>query len=487
MTEYSGLRYFNKMKDFIAKLREKTVHVVGVAGAEGSSILRFLVKHNITNITAHDFSRKADVEKNFKLWHKGIEFSGRDKLCQQFQADLNNINLKLESDYLEGIEKADIIFVPQSWRLYKKENRSLFGITDEIPFYSLTRLYLDCAPAKIVAVTGTVGKGSTANIIHQLLKKDLPAGKAGLPAGRQVYYAGNDTWMPQLADKLDEMGGNDILVLEISHRQLQDGFSRAPKIAVITNLYPNHLDEVTWEKYINLKLTLVKQQQSTDMAILNYDIPLLRLKDILKSKTVYFSGNSPDMNTKSIQKIHALIMNNKSDHYSMNMLAGISACEILGLQPEKLIKDLPEIKSLPARLELLKNSDSIKIYDDIKSTTPWATLAGVRKLGKNTILICGGRTKGIDYNDFAVEINQLVKGVIMIKSEMGGELQKLLPVGFCKEVNDFTQALQIAYKQAQEEDNILISPAAGFFYSDFIKGRASLRKLVTSLLPKEPV
>lgn len=465
------------MDEFIKNLQGKSIHVVGATGAEGSSILRFLVKHNISNITAHDFSRNVGLEKNFKLWHKGIESYQRDKLYQQFQADLNNAHLKLGLDYLDSIENADTIFVPQSWRLYKKVNEPLFRVADKIPLYSLTRLYLDYAPAQIVAVTGTVGKGSTANIIYQFLKH----------CGKQAYFAGNETWMVQLADKLDEMIKDDILVLEISHRQLQDGFSRAPKVVVITNLFPNHLDEVTWEKYINLKLTLVKQQQSTDMAILNYDIPQLRLKDELKSKVIYFSGNYLEMNTKSIQKIHQQIMSNKSDHYPMNILAGMSAAEILGISAEELFKSLQKIKSLQARMELLQSSDDFKIYDDIKSTTPWATLAGLKKLGKNTILICGGRTKGIDYKDFAKVVEQLVKRVIVLKSELGEKLVKLLPVGLCKEVGDLTQALQIAYKQARKGDNILISPAAGFFYSDFIKGKGSLRKIIISLPPKEQV
>ncbi len=466
------------MDEFIKNLQGKSIHVVGVTGAEGSSILRFLVKHNISNITAHDFSSIDSLEKNFKLWHKGIESLERDKLYKQFIADLNNAHLKLGLNYLENIENADIIFVPQSWRLYKKENEPLFRVADKIPFYSLTRLYLDFAPAQIIAVTGTVGKGSTANIIYQLLKK-------GLSANRRMYFAGNETWMLQLADKLDEMTKEDILVLEISHRQLQDDFSRAPRMAIITNFYPNHLDEVSWEEYLKLKLALINKQKSTDIAILNYDIVQLRLTEKLKSKIIYFSGKYIEMNTKSIQKIHTQIMNNKSDHYAMNILAGMTVCDFLGLSVEKMLKIMPQIQSLPARLELLETFDNIRFYDDIKSTTPWATLAGLKKLGKNTILVCGGRTKGIDYKEFSIEVEKLVKHIIVLKSELGEKLVRLLPIGLCEEVTDLYRALQIAYKQAQKEDNILISPAAGFFYSDFIKGKKSIRRLITSLPPKE--
>ncbi|MBI3379745.1 hypothetical protein HY029_03265 [Candidatus Gottesmanbacteria bacterium] len=465
------------MHELISKLQGKNIHIVGVSGAEGSNILRFLAKHKISGITAHDFSNKISLEKNFRLWHKGLMPQERNKQYQQFKNYLSNVKLNLDKSYLSDIQQADIVFVPQSWRLYKMENLPLFSVVGKIPFYSLTRLYLDFAPAKIIAVTGTVGKGSTANIIFQLLNAN----------GKKAYFAGNDTWMAQLGDKLDEMAKDDFLVLEISHRQLLDGFTKAPYMVVVTNLYPNHLDEVSWEEYINLKLSLVRTQEQRGISILNYDIPQLRLDGKLKSKIFYFSVKTPEKNTKSIQNIYDKLLNNKSDQYLSNLLAGLTVLEILGQTLIKVLPQLLKIKPLPARIDLIGKINGINFYDDIKSTTPWATVAAVNKLGENTILICGGKTKGIDYNDFANNLLKRVKFTIMIKSELSETLVKLMPEGSFILENDLAKAISIAYKKAIVSDNILLSPGAGFFYSDFIKGKKSYRKLITSLLPKEQV
>lgn len=468
------------MKDLINSLRNKKIHIVGVTGAEGSSILRFLVKHNISDITSHDFNSLGNLEKSFYLWHKGIDSIKREGLYKQFLSDIKVGEANFGQYYLKDIDKADLIFVPQSWRLYKKENLPLLLLSGKIPFFALTRLYLDFAPPKIIAVTGTVGKGSTANIIYQLLAKYLPK-------DRKVYFAGNETWMVQLADKLDEMKESDILVLEISHRQLQDGFTQPPSTVVITNLYPNHLDEVSWREYKDLKLSLVKKQSPSDTAVLNYDMQDLRIKDALPSKVLYFSQNSSRLNTKNIQKLFSKITSIKSDQYLQNILASLTVIDNLGIDIEQILEVLPQLKPLTARMELLVSYGGIKIYNDIKSTTPWATLAALEKLGKDTILICGGRTKGIDFKEFAKKMVKVVKKVIIIKSQMEQQVAKYFSKESLIVVENLEDALKQAISLAKSTDNILISPSAGFFYSDFIKGKKSVRKLVTSLLPKEPV
>jgi UDP-N-acetylmuramoylalanine--D-glutamate ligase len=470
------------LDNFLNKIRNKSVHIVGVTGAEGSSILRFLLKHKITKITAHDFLGEKSFEKSFRLWHKGILPVERTKLFHLFKNDISRVKFFSGKEYLTDISSADIIFVPQSWRLYKRQNQRLWQAKKRgTPFYSLTRLYLDFAPATVVGVTGTVGKGSVANILVQLLKKCRSS-------GRSVYFAGNETWMVQLADKIDEMDVRDILVLEISHRQLQDGFSRAPQIVIFTNLYPNHLDEVSWNQYKKLKLSLLKAQKAGDYSIINYDSPELRsIASELKSKVIYFSTKNKNMNKKSVQEIYESYMNKKSDHYLENILAASTAANILSVDKKTIRDSVPNISSLPARLEYLITISGIKFYDDIKSTTPWATQAAVSKLNPNVILICGGRTKGINYQDFADKIKTLTKHVIILKSELSGNLTKLLPKDLYKNVTNLESGIKLAFKNSTVGDKIVVSPAASFFYSDFIKGKTSLCKIITSLLPKEKV
>lgn len=467
------------MDEFINSLKEKSIHVVGVTGAEGSNILRFLLKHKLTDITAHDYSQTDDLEKNFKLWHKGVSNLEKEKLYKQFLADLSSVKHYSGKDYLKGITGARIIFVPQSWRLYKDKNLLLWRALEKgIPFYTLTRLYLELSRATVVGVTGTVGKGSVANLIVQLLEM----------SGKTVYFAGNETWKLQLADKLDKMKKEDILVLEISHRQLLDGISKAPHIAVFTNLYPNHLDEMSFDEYKKTKLNLLFAQHPDDYAILNYDDRTLRnIAKLLRSKVIFYGGKNPDMNTKSVQKIFDLIMNNNSIHYNINILAAIAAVDLLGIKPPQSVKYLIQTTALPARLQHVGNIHGINFYDDIKSTTPWAALIALNKLGSDTILICGGDTKGIDYSLFYSHVKNRVKRIIFLESELARSTVNKLPDELFQITHNLTEAIKIAYQYANEGDNVLISPAAAFFYTYFIKGKESIKKIITFLPPKEKV
>ncbi len=417
----------------------KNIHIVGITGSEGSAILDYIANQNPLSIVGHDFTRKELLEKNFKTWHKGIDEITKEQLWQKFKNKIKKIILNTYENYLKGIENADVIFVPQSWRLYP-QNVTLFSLNRK-NFYSLTRLYLEFTKAITIAVTGTVGKGSTANLIFNILKENLPV-------DRTVFFAGNETWRPQAGFILDELRQKDYLVLEISHRQLLDGIKKGPKIAVFINIYPNHLDEVTYDEYKETKLSLLKAQSAKDIAILNYNFPDLRnITPQLQSKVIFFHAKS---------------------HFEENVEAAKTVANVLGIPSKKIEASLKNIKSLPGRLELIKEIDGIKIYDDIKSTTPWATLAALERLGRNTILIWGGGEKGIDFSEFLVILPQKTKYAIKLQADLENALLK-------------------AYISAQKGDNILISPAAAFFYTKFIKGKKSIRKIITSLPPKEKV
>lgn len=457
-------------------LREKNIHVVGVSGSEGSALLRILLKNRFQKITAHDFLEESTLEKNFRLYHKGVTSSEKTLLFRQFQSDLSNTTFYSGKNYLHEIEHADAIFVPQSWRLYS-HNKPLWERKNKgIPFYSLTRIYLDFTNVTIVAVTGTVGKGSVAHLIYTFLRE----------TGKKTYFAGNDTWMVQLADQLSDMSSSDILVLEVSHRQLLDGFTKPPPYVVVTNVYPNHLDEVKWEEYKELKFSLPRSQGASEESILNFDIPeLQQLGKKLKSKVTYFSVKDRNKNTKNVQEIFQGIMNNKSDQYIENILAASALVEKFGIMSNEIIHILAKVKKLPARLEKIGSLSGIDVYDDVKSTTPWATLGALRYLlpaYKKIFLICGGETKNIPYESFIEEIAVKPIRVYVLESPLSLELQHHLP----QEKVDTSSGLEEGMKKALLEGNpgdcIVVSPAAAFFYRDFIGGKKSIRKIITSLL-----
>jgi len=461
------------MEEFLKSLKTKNIHIVGVTGSEGSSILDFLLKNDITNITVHDFVDSSNINSSFITWHKGVVVKVRAKYLQTFTSSIEKVTCRWKENYLVGIEDADIVFVPQSWRLYS-QNKPLLKIQKkDIPFYSLTRLYLDFANATVIGITGTVGKGSVAFGLVQFLEA----------AGRKVYFGGNDTWRMQVLSDLSSMTKEDFLVLEISHRQLQEGFTRAPTIAVLTNIFPNHQDEVSFENYKRLKYSLFAKQTTHDTAIIYYDNDDAReMAQNLKLKVLYYSSKNKSMNTKNIQSIYEYIMSIKSDQYTENLLAVGTIADVLGFESQFIKKHLPNILGLPARMQLIEEVNGVKFFDDIKSTTPWATLAALEKLGPNSFLICGGRTKGIDYKDFLLDLKHKAKSVIMLKSELSQVAGQILDTTSVTIVESLSEAVSRAYKRAKRGDTILLSPAAAFFYTDFVKGKESFRKLVTSLL-----
>lgn len=470
------------MEKFINSIRKKNIHVVGVTGSEGSSILRFLVKNGVENITVHDFLNGMTLEKSFRLWHKGVNAEEKSPLFVQFEKDISLVKLHIDTDYLADISEADMIFVPQSWRLYPGKNAQLeMAVKKRTPVYSLTRLYLELSPATVIGVTGTVGKGSTANLISQMLANILPGDK-------KVYSAGNDTWKIQLADKLDLMSKDDYLVLEISHRQLLDGVLRAPHIMVVTNIYPNHLDEVSWEEYIRLKLILTSLQKHGDFSVLNRNIKdTIGRKPTTEADIIYFGSKIEDMSTNYLKKLFQYFMNTKTDQFIENIMAAGAVAEILDINLEQLVTTIPTIGKLPARLELLGKINGVSIYDDIKSTTPWATNSAVNKLGKGVFLICGGETKGIDYRKALTQINKKVGKIFILDSPLKTSIHQYTDRVKIIDVGTLEEALKQALGMAKPGDNLLVSPAAAFFYSKFIKGKLSLRKIFTSLPQAVPV
>lgn len=468
-------RPFSKKPEtfFIEDLMTKNIHVVGVTGSEGSSIFRFLIKNGAKKITAHDYIDKNELEKSYKLWHKGMENDERKKRFEQFKADLNKVKFYCSENYLDNLEQAEIIFAPQSWRMYKANQPIKKADEKGVPIYSMTRLYLELAKATTIGVTGTVGKGSTANIIYQILKRQ----------GKNVYFAGNETWNNQILENITELAPADYLILEISHRQLLDGVSKAPHIVVVTNIYPNHLNEVSWKDYVNLKILLPTLQKENDYAVINYDSKDLREAITqIKSKIIFYSLNERKMNNDIIQPFYEALMSINSAQYNENILAASTVLLQLGLKITEIKEAISKLQLLPARRELLGNIKGINIFDDIKSTTPWAVTAALLKTTKPVVLICGGDTKGIDYQASIKEWYRITNKIIVLKSKLGEMIKDILPKGRFIETNNLEEALKLAVKESGKDTEVVISPGAAYFYTNFIKGKKSLRKIFTSLL-----
>jgi UDP-N-acetylmuramoylalanine--D-glutamate ligase len=469
------------LEEFKKRLKGKNIHVVGITGAEGSAILRFLISIGVENITGHDFINEHEVEKSFKLWHHGLSKEERNKEFKEFRNLLREITVNFRSTYLEGILKADLTFVPQSWFLYRQNypilNRAQkLGIT----FFSMTKLYLELTPCPVVAVTGTVGKGTVCALICKILER----------AGFRIYFGGNETWRQQVLDKIPEMRAEDVLVIEVSNRQLRLSFQKGPYVAVITNIYPNHLDEhSSFKDYIATKGKILERQREGDFAILNYDNSYTRkLGTKFPARNIYFSLEKPSVNKfVNTEKVLASLKL-PGKHNRENALAAAAVAKIFKVKDKLLEEVFATFSGLPGRLEFVKEVDGANFYDDIKSTTPAATIAALKSFKGPVILIAGGKTKGLDYAELASVIKRKAKLLLILKShgpdDLATEIKKYdLETIVCQTLEE---AIKKAKKASKRGDIILLSPAAAFFYSLFIKKKTSFRKLITTMAARQP-
>ena len=487
----------------LKNLKNKNIHIVGIGGAEGSAVAEFLAANNISSITGHDFSLRKDFKKAFCNTHLSLKPKEREEALEH----LLNLPIKInfKDHYLEGVENADVVFVSQVWFKYPQNLPILQDLKNSgVSFKTITNLYFELAPCKIISVTGTNGKTTTARLVNSIFTA------WGVS---KIYFAGNDRQNVQVLDKLGEMTKDDILILETSSTQLLLNSGISPQIGVITNITPNHLDDHgSFENYIEAKKNLIRYQKKGDWAVLNEKLKVHKVHKVIKSKIFWFSreeeleegcfvknGNvvvrkKTGRNKKSMVQVRdieptatmepAIVTICSVDdiqipgkHNLENVLAAVSVAYLYGVEPEIIKKGIIKYTGTKHRLKLLYNIKGIKYYDDTQATTPEATIAGIESFDSDIILLAGGDDKGMNYEKLAEKINKKVKLLILFPGNASDEIEKLInkkKIDFAK-VNNFSEAVEFLkkyYKKTalSKSSIVLISPASAHFYSKYVEG-----------------
>lgn len=470
----------------LGNLKNKNVHIAGISSAEGSAIAEFLVMHGINSITGHDFSSKEDFPRAFNNTHLSLKSSERKDALNHL---LNlPIVINFKENYLKGVENADIIFVSQVWFKYPQNLPILKDLHDRgVPFKTITNLYFELAPCKIISITGTNGKTTTSRLINSIF--EVWAAKNGKS---KVYFAGNDRQNIQVLDKLSEMEKDDVLILETSSTQLLLNSGISPHIGVITNITPNHIDDHgSFENYIEAKKNLVRYQKESDFAVLNYDdIQSRKLTESIRSKVFMFSRKEKleegcfvfkeqIMAKKDGRETVLLDLSDikiPGNHNIENAMAAASAAYLYGINPETIKKGISRYSGLKHRLKLIYNIKGVRFYDDTQATTPEATISGLDSFDDDIILLAGGDDKGMKYNALVEKISKTVKFLILFPGNASDKIGSLLDkdqIEFAK-VKDMGGAidqLRKYYKKTAPKHSgvVLISPASAHFYSKFIE------------------
>lgn len=466
---------------YLNQLRQKKVHLVGLSSAEISAVAEFLHAQGVKHLVAHDIKEGVEFKQSFRRSHQGLTRAQQISALKKIET--LPIERRLGRKYLQGVEEAQVIFPTQGWFLYPESKDKLGELQSQgVEFGSMTKLYLLLSPATVVGVTGTNGKGTTTHLITAMLK-------AG---GRQVYLAGNDPESIQVLDQLEKMKESAYLVLEISNRQLMIDLGKSPTVAVITNVTPNHLNEHRnlFDEYARAKQSLLKYQESDDQAVLNFDNETVaqfatkararvcgfstfkNLRDgvcLVKDKIVSSCDGQPEM-VMSATEVKL------PGRYNLeNILAAVAVAKICQIDNMAIKKAVMGFKSMPHRLEFIREVKGVRYYNDLFSTTPASTQLAVESFDRPVFLIAGGDAKGVDYFSLAEAIKAHVKKLWLFPGTVADDLKtcfQKIHFGNFVETENFDKCLAGIAKEAQERDVVLLSPGGAYFNSRFIEKKS---------------
>lgn len=337
-----------------------------------------------------------------------------------------------------------------------------------IPVISEPELAFRYSDVPFVAITGTNGKTTTTTLTAFLLEKE----------GRKVVAGGN-IGLP-LISQCPKMSANDIVVAEMSSFQLESVDSFCPKVAVVMNLTPDHLDRhKTMEAYAAAKANIFKNQGPEDYLLLNKDDAIVAAMAAgAKSHVYYFSqqeildegiwledGNLVyrlDKNGAPQVLIPAAEIGIVGSHNWQNAMAASLAALLMGQQPEIIAERLRVFKGVAHRMEPVATIDGVLYVNDSKGTNPDSTEKALGSYGERPIvLIAGGRNKGSDMAVLVPLMRAHCRGVVLVGEATGDFIDAFERTGYTDYVctDSFEDAVAKAREMAQSGDVVLLSPA----------------------------
>ncbi len=426
------------------------------------------------------------------LLDAGVPVLACDRRCREEFGGLieklerRGMTAALGPGYLDRLDGTDVIFrtpglrpdVPQIER----------AVASGAQLTSEMEAFLDLCPCRIIAVTGSDGKTTTTTIIAGLLKA----------AGYRTFVGGN-IGVPLLCE-VDGIRPDDMVVLELSSFQLMT-VRQSPGIAVVTNLAPNHLDvHRDMDEYVNAKRNIFAYQDTGDRLVLNADneitagfaaqargtVALFSRKKALsggvclKDRTIVCGGR-PVMSAEDIL-LPGL-------HNLENYMAAIAAVD--GLVPDEVIREFARtFGGVAHRIELVRELDGARYYNDSIASSPSRTTAGLRSFDQKVILIAGGYDKHIPYDALGPEIVERVKALLLTGDTAGKIKQAVLAAPGYREgepaihdCEDLRQAAEQARLLARPGDVVILSPASASFdrFKNFEERGNVFKALVNSL------
>ena len=394
-----------------------------------------------------------------------------------------HVRLSLGEHYTDGFAGQDIIMRTPGYEYYKPELQAALQAGTKVT--SEVELFFELCPCEIVAVTGSDGKTTTTTLISKMFEA----------TGRKVFLGGNigAALLPQLADVTPEA----VAVVELSSFQLIS-MRVSPKVAVVTNVTPNHLDHhKDMQEYIDAKRNILLWQVPPCRAVLGFENEISRgMQKDCKGEQVWFTRlhdtdkgaflrESDDTLCYAENGVVTPILPRaevklRGLHNVENLLAAIAA--VWGRVPVEAMRQVGStFTGVEHRIEPVRTLDGVTYYNDSIASSPTRTIAGLRSFNQKIILIAGGYDKKIPYEPLAPEILAHVKTLVLMGAT-GPRIEAAVRgcAGFDESAltilhaDSMQHAVELARGAAQPGDVVSLSPASASFdlYPNFeVRGR----------------
>lgn len=434
--------------------------IAGIDDLKGSRVLIMGLGRFGGGLDSAIFARRAGARVTI------TDLAPAEKLTASLEdlKDHKDITLHLGGHKKTDFARADVVIVnpavpPENEFLHIARQNGCIITTQINIFLSLTN-------ATIVGITGANGKSTTTALTAHLLK----AGQKQADTTYRKAWLGGNIGTEPLLTLLDKINDADIVVLELSSFQTEMlcQIEKAPRLAVLTNITPNHLDRhKTFEEYCRAKEQLFKYQKAGTncpaISIFNSQDKIARTwfekyKSSPGRKCRLFSGENISPQIARVFPLPGQV--NLS-----NLAAAMCVAEHFGVSEKTIIQALPNFKPLRHRLELVTEAKGVRWYNDSISTTPQSTIAAIDAFTEPKVLIAGGYDKNLSFKQLGDKISRGVKCAILI-GQTAKKIEECISPDSnltIKHAESLEKAVIFAKNYSAPGDVVLLSPACASY------------------------
>ncbi|MDO4544152.1 MAG: UDP-N-acetylmuramoyl-L-alanine--D-glutamate ligase [Clostridia bacterium] len=372
--------------------------------------------------------------------------------------------VQLGADPMELLDGVDLVvpspIIPMTRPFLVEARRRGIEVISEI------ELGYRYSKADFVCITGTNGKTTCTALTGELFQD----------GGKNTYVLGNIGIA--ISEHALETKQGDIVVAETAALQLEGNKEFHAVAAGVCNITPDHLDHFgTMENYIAAKAKILDNQTENDVAVLNYDDPIVRgFAKLTKAKVLYFSRQQEvengmflrgNMMVYRIDGVERELMD-KDDvkimgaHNLENAMLSALLALSQGIDPASVKETLQRFSGVEHRIEYVCTRSGIDYINDSKGTNPASTVRAIEAMRKPMVLILGGFDKHSDFSELFSAFTPNIRACVVLGDTTEKILEAAKAAGYddiCHRAGDFLKAVNMARDLAQEGDVVLLSPA----------------------------